>query len=209
MRYVTPIAAALAIAAVAFAEPYEETVKFEEEEKWTPLKVEFDDVNATVYLSEIYTGQVKKAVVRFANDENFSGKYDTFKVTTIDGVSKEMSSAEHVVGVFQFTEVYPATDTCEFELSFEVSKEMKERIAHGFVKPKDFVPVGGEVKNTGSLVSTKDANDPGYVDYMDQTDIGWSVSYDKDAGIVTVKGTSKAYIDLNSGSFDAGAVIVK
>ncbi|UCE26141.1 MAG: hypothetical protein JSW52_07180 [Candidatus Coatesbacteria bacterium] len=209
MRYVILITAALAIAAVAFAEPYEEKVKFDEEEAWTSLKIEFDDVNATAYLSEIYTGQVKKAVVRFANDENLSTKYDTFKVTTIEGASKEMSSAEHIVGIFQFTKIYPATDTCEFELSFEVSKGLKERIAYGFVKPENFVPVGGEVKNMGSLVSTKDAEDPGYVDYMDQTDIGWSVSYDKDAGIVTVKGTSEAYMDFDSGCFDAGAVIVK
>jgi hypothetical protein len=209
MRYVILIAAVLAIGASALAEPYEKQVKFDDEEKWTPLKVEFGDVNASAYLSEIYTGEVKKGVVRFANDENFSAKYDTFKVATIEGGSKEMSSAEHIVGMFQFTGIYPATDTCEFELSFEVSKELKERIAHGFVKPKDFVPVGGEVKNMGSLVSTKDVDDPGYVDYMDQTDIGWSVGYDKDTGMVTVKGTSEAYIDFDSGCFDAGAVIVK
>jgi hypothetical protein len=209
MRYVILIAAVLAIAASVFAEPYEETVKFDEKEKWVPLKVEFDDVNASAYLSEIYTGTVKKGVVRFANDENLSTKYDTFSVTTIEGNSKEMTSAEHILGMFQFTKIYPATDTCEFELSFEVSKEVKERIAYGFVKPKDFVPVGGEVKNMGSLVSTKDASDPGSINYMDQTDIGWSVTYDKDTGIVTVKGTSEAYIDFDSGCFDAGAVIVK
>ena len=209
MKYIVLIVAALAIAAVAFADPYEETVKFDEEDAWTQLKVEFDDVNAAAYLSEVFTGKVKKGVVRFANDENLSTKYDTFKVTTIEGASKEMSSAEHIVGMFQFTKIYPATDTCKFELSFEVSKGLKERIAYGFVKPKDFVPVGGEVKNAGSLVSTKDAADPGYVDYMDQRDIGWSASYDKDAGIVTVNGTSEAYIDFDSGCFDAGVVIVK
>lgn len=209
MRYVIIAAAVLTIAASAFAESYEKQVKFDDEEEWTPLKVEFDDVNASAYLSEIYTGEVKKGVVRFANDENHSTKYDTFKVTTIEGASKEMSSAEHIVGMFQFTDIYPATDTCEFELSFEVSKELKERIAYGFVKPENFVPVGGEVKHTGSLVSTKDADDPGYVDYMDQTDIGWSVDYDKDTGMVTVKGTSEAYIDFDSGCFDAGVVIVK
>lgn len=209
MKYVILIVATLAIAASAFGELYEKKVKFDNEEKWTPLKVEFDDVNASAYLSEIYIGKVKKGVVRFANDENFSTKYDTFKVMTIEGASKEMSSAEHIVGMFQFTDIYPTTDTCEFELSFEISKELKERIAYGFVKPKDFVPAGGEVKNAGSLVSTKDADDPGYVDYMDQTDIGWSVGYDKDTGMVTVNGTSEAYIDFDSGCFDAGVVIVK
>lgn len=208
MKAVISIALVLAAFSSVHADPYEQTVKFGDE-KWTTLEVKFDEAGATAYLSSVYTGQVKKGKVLFANDENLTPKYDTFKVTTIEGDSKEMAADDNVVGMFQFVNLYPETDKCEFTLTFPVSKELKQRLSYGLVSAANFVPVGGEVKNMGSVVSSKDAKDPGYVDYMDQTDIGWTVSYDKDAGTVTVKGTSKAYIDFDSACFDIGVVIVK
>jgi hypothetical protein len=209
MRAVIFLTVAVMVAAAAYAEPYEKKIKFDEEEAWMPLDVNFDEVNASAHLSAIFTGQVKKGKVRFVNDDNFSTKYENFTVTTIEGASNEMPLEDRVVGVFQFVGVYPETDTCEFELSFEASKGIKNRIAYGVLNPKDFTVIGGAVKNAGSVVSTKDADDPGYVTYMDQSDIGWTVSYDKDTHMVTVKGTSEAYIDFDSGCFDVGVVIVK
>jgi hypothetical protein len=209
MRAVIFLAIAALVAAAVYAEPYEKTIKFDEEEEWMPLDVNFDSVNASAHLSAIFTGKGKKGKALFVNDENFSKKYGNFTITTIDGASNEMPLEDRVVGVFQFVGVYPETDTCKFELNFEASKGIRNRIAYGVLNPKDFAVIGGAVKNTGSVVSTKDADDPGYVTYMDQSDIGWTVSYDKDTHMVTVTGTSEAYIDFDSGCFDVGVVIVK
>jgi hypothetical protein len=209
MRTTIFIAIALAVATAVCAGPYEKTVKYDTEEKWTPLNVKFDEVNAEAYLSEVYTGQVKKGKVRFADNTNYGTEYKNVTVTNVGGDSAEMSTENALVGMFQFIDVYPETDKCQFELKFAVSGELKNRIGHGLVKPANFVPVGGGVKNTGSVVSTKDAEDPGFINYNDQSDKGWTVSYDKDTGVVTLTGTSDAFVDFDSGCFDLGVIIVK
>ncbi|MCK5642767.1 MAG: hypothetical protein KAJ19_18305, partial [Gammaproteobacteria bacterium] len=191
MRSIILVVMALALATAVFAGPYEINLKFGDDDKWTSLNADFGEAwNATVNLSDVYVGQVKKGKVRFVDNESLSTNYENFNVTTIEGDTKEMSAEGSLVGMFQFVDIYPATDKCEFELSFEVTKDVRDRISYGLVKVENLVPVGGEVKNMGSLVSEKDAKGPGYVNYMDQTDIGWTVSYDKDSGVVSVKGTS-------------------
>jgi len=95
-------------------------------------------------------------------------------------------------------------------VKFELTKNLKVRIANGFLKIKDFVPVGGGVKNVGSVISKKCVGAPDKASYFEQTGVGWTVSYDADNDYVTLNGKiDQAYVDIESGRFAVGVATWK
>lgn len=206
MRATLYSALALAIAIPAFVAAYEMEVEFGEDATFVDFEGNFgDDYNASVYLSNIYVGIEKDARVLFVTPEHYENKPTEFSIVNIDGDAVGVTCGTNLIGMFQFVDIYPADD-CEISVKFELTKNLKVRIANGFLKTKDFVPIGGGVKNVGSVISKKYAGGgPGKTSYFEQTGVGWTIAYDADSGYVTLKGEiDQAYVDIESGCFDVG-----
>jgi hypothetical protein len=133
-----------------------------------------------------------------------------FEIVTVDGDNIGVTCGTNLIGMFQFVDIYPADD-CTITARFKLTKNLKTRIENGFLKTKDFVPVGGGVKNVGSIISKKYCGGgPDKAAYFEQTGVGWTVSYDADSSYVTLNGKiDQAYIDIESGCFDVGVATWK
>ncbi len=211
MRVLLYGALALAIAIPVFGTPYEMEVEFGEDATFVDFTGDFGgDYNASVYLSNIYVGIEKDAKVLFVTPEHYENDSTEFEIVTIDGDAVGVTCGTNLVGMFQFVDIYPADD-CEITVKFELTKNLKVRIINGFLKTKEFVPVGGGVKNVGSIVSKKYAGGgPNKASYFEQTGVGWSIDYDADNDYVTLKGKiDQAYVDIESGCFDVGVATWK
>ena len=211
MRVILYGALALAIAIPAFAAPYEMEVKFDKDATFVDFAGDFGgDYNASVYLSNIYVGKEKKAKVFFVTPEHFENNPTEFEIVTIEGDHKGVTCGTNLIGMFQFVDIYP-DEGCEISVKFELTKNLKVRIANGFTKPGNFIPVGGGVKNVGSVISKKYAGGgPAKASYFDQTEAGWAVKYDADTGFVTLDGKiDQAFVDIESGCFDVGVATWK
>ncbi|MCP4229807.1 MAG: hypothetical protein GY771_06625 [bacterium] len=203
---------ASAIAIPVCAEVYEVEAEFDEDATFVDFAGDFGtDFNAEFYLGNIHVGMHKEARVLFVTPEHYATDSVDFDVTTIEGDSKgSLTCDNNLVGMFQFIDIFPADD-CEVKVNFELSTNVQDRLSHGLIKAKDFIPVAIGVKEGGSIITTKHTSGaPGDIAYFDQTDIGWKLDYDESTKTVTVTGMADvAYMGIEDGNFDIGVVIWK